>query len=177
MLGVSGQCFPRNMKFDVMNSLLFLLHRLLRNIIINLHSLSGGVMAWLSVCSEVQTCIWPSGFHCNSLSLASVKSRLVLPFWYWLIRVVPDKGPLNGCVCVCVCVHSLCKLQVLFNLWWNSDKPVLVGYLSISVNASSYGLMKHDVGDSFDFQHIAWCAQHSRGVREQIFHTNSLPFQ
>ena len=54
--------------------------------------LSGGVLAWLSVCSEVQTCIWPSGFHCHSLSLASVKSRLVLPFWYRLTRVVPDKG-------------------------------------------------------------------------------------
>jgi len=33
------------------------------------------------------------------LSLASVKSRLVLPFWYRLTRVVVDKGPLNGCVC------------------------------------------------------------------------------
>ena len=64
--------------------------------------LSGGVLAWLSVWSEVQTCIWPSGCHCHSLSLASVKSRLVLPFWYRLTRVVPDKGPLNGCVCVCV---------------------------------------------------------------------------
>ena len=63
--------------------------------------LSGGVQAWLSVWSEVQTCIWPSWCHCNSLSLASVKSRLVLPFWYRLTRVVPDKGPLNGCVCVC----------------------------------------------------------------------------
>jgi len=42
---------------------------------------SSGVLAWLSVWSEVQTCIWPSGFHCHSLSLASVKSRLVLPFW------------------------------------------------------------------------------------------------
>ena len=30
------------------------------------------------------------------------KSRLVLPFWYRLTRVVPEKGPLNGCVCVCV---------------------------------------------------------------------------
>ena len=38
----------------------------------------------------------------HSLSLASVKSRLVLPFWYWLTRVVPEQGPLNGCVCVCV---------------------------------------------------------------------------
>ena len=63
--------------------------------------LSGGVLAWLSVWSEVQTCIWPSRFHCHSLSLSSVKSRLVLSFWYRLTRVVPDKGPLNGCVCVC----------------------------------------------------------------------------
>jgi len=56
--------------------------------------LSGGVLAWLSAWSEVQTCIWPSWCHCHSLSLASIKSRLVLLFW-----VVPDKGPLNG-VCV-----------------------------------------------------------------------------
>ena len=36
-----------------------------------------GVLAWLSVWSEVQTCIWPSWCYCHSLSLASVKSRLV----------------------------------------------------------------------------------------------------
>ena len=41
---------------------------------------SGGVMAWLSVWSEVQMCIWPSWCHCHWLSLASLKSRLVLPF-------------------------------------------------------------------------------------------------
>ena len=63
--------------------------------------LSGGVLAWLSVWSEVQTCIWPSWCHRHSLSLASVKSRLVLPFWYQLTRVVPNEGPLNVCVCVC----------------------------------------------------------------------------
>ena len=61
--------------------------------------LSGGVLAWLSVCCEVQTCIRPSWCHCHSLSLASVKSRLVLPFWYRLTRVVLDKGPLNGSLC------------------------------------------------------------------------------
>ena len=63
--------------------------------------LSGGVLAWLFVWSKVQTCIWPSWCHCHSLSLASVKFRLVLPFWYQLTRVVPDKGPLNVFVCVC----------------------------------------------------------------------------
>jgi len=34
------------------------------------------------------------------MCLASVKSRLVLPFWYRLTWVVPEKGPLNRCVCV-----------------------------------------------------------------------------
>ena len=41
--------------------------------------LRGWVLVWLSVWSAVQTCIWPSWCHCHSLSLASVKSRLVLP--------------------------------------------------------------------------------------------------
>ena len=66
--------------------------------------LISGVLAWLSVWSKVQTCIWPSGCHFHSLSLASVKSRLVLPFWYWLTWVVPDKGPLNGCVCIIIII-------------------------------------------------------------------------
>ena len=57
-----------------------------------------GVLAWLSVWREVQTCKWPSWCHCDSLSLASVKSRLVSPLWYQLIRVVLDKG---------VCVYAL----------------------------------------------------------------------
>ena len=68
--------------------------------------LSGGVLAWLSVWSEVQTCICPSWCHCHSLSLASVKSRLVLPFWYRPIWVVPEKGPLNGCMYVS-CMYSI----------------------------------------------------------------------
>jgi len=77
------------------------------------------VLVWLSVWSEVHTCICPSyvtAAHCllllalkwpivcwcavkKLLTLASVKSRLVLPFWYRLTWVVPEKGPLNGCVC------------------------------------------------------------------------------
>jgi len=67
----------------------------------------------LYIWSEVQTCIRPIWCHCNSLSLASVISRLVLPFWYRLTRVVLDKGSLNGCVCVCVtCAFSALTLLV-----------------------------------------------------------------
>ena len=60
--------------------------------------LSGGVLAWLFVWSGVQICIWPTWCHCHSLSLAPIKSRLVLPFWYRLTWVVPDKGLLNVCM-------------------------------------------------------------------------------
>ena len=76
--------------------------------------LSGGVLAWLSVWSEVRTCIWPSWCHCHSLSLASVKSRLVLPFWYRLTRVVLDKGPLN------VSCDDGHVLQVFVWIYWYS---------------------------------------------------------
>jgi len=44
---------------------------------------------------------------------------LVLPFWYRLTRVVPDKGPLNGmCVCVavviCCCLYDEAEHRVVF---------------------------------------------------------------
>jgi len=70
--------------------------------------LSGGVLVWLSDWSEVQTCIWPS---CHSLSLALVKSRLVLPFWYRLTLVVPEKGPLNACVLVAFVFHYFTRFS------------------------------------------------------------------
>jgi len=50
---------------------------------------------------------WGADLHMAQLvplPLTVSCSRLVLPFWYRLTWVVPDKGPLNGCVCVCVCV-------------------------------------------------------------------------
>jgi len=59
--------------------------------------LSGGVLAWLSVWSEVQHM---AQLMLLPLTVSSVKSRLVLPFWYRLTWVVPDKGPLKGCVAV-----------------------------------------------------------------------------
>jgi len=61
--------------------------------------LSGGVLAWLSICLErgadlhmAQLMPLPLTVSCFS------KIQMVLPFWYQLTRVVPDKGPLNGCI-------------------------------------------------------------------------------
>ena len=73
----------------------------------------------------------PSWCHCHSLSLASVKSRLVLPFWYRPTRVVLEKGPLNGCVCVCdsdLCTAVIsiatvsCNSQSPFQCWYRRHR-------------------------------------------------------
>ena len=90
--------------------------------------LSGGVLAWLFVWRDVQICIWPSLCHCHSLSLASVKSRLVLPFWYWLTRVVPEKGLLNRCVCVRVCGIFYFRLHWLWIFTDNHISKALKHY-------------------------------------------------
>ena len=64
------------------------------------------------------SCIWPSWCHCHSLSLAPVKSRLVLPFWYRLTQVVLEKRPLNGCSSWYeqVCIVRFRIFKVKFNL-------------------------------------------------------------
>jgi len=37
---------------------------------------------------------------------SKIQIGLSVPFWYRLTQVVPDKGPLNGCVCVCECCST-----------------------------------------------------------------------
>ena len=103
----------------IFSALMLLVGRQERHPVCN--KLSGWVLALLSVWSEVQTCVWSSWCHCHSLSLASVKSRLVLPFWYRLTWVVPDKWPLNGFV-FCVNVHDfICIVRnfimMIFHSW------------------------------------------------------------
>ena len=87
------------------------------------------MLAWLSVWGEVQTCICSSWCHCHLLSLASVKSRLVLPFWYQLTWVVPEKWPLNGCLCVCVhCYNYNWRIALDASAWewrWRSHVQFL----------------------------------------------------
>ena len=55
---------------------------------------------------------WGAGSWCHyhSLSLASAKSRLVLPFWYRFIWVVLDKGT-GVCVCMYVAGSTCCSWE------------------------------------------------------------------
>ena len=67
------------------------------------------VKNWVVGCAGMVICLelgadlhMPQRMPLPLTVLASVKSILVLPFWYWLTWVVPEKGSLNVCVCVCV---------------------------------------------------------------------------
>ena len=77
--------------------------------------LSGGVLAWLSAWSEVQTCIWPSWCHCHSLSFASVKSTLVFTFLVPAHLGSPGQRAVKwmcvGCVCVTVLQWQYCHVH------------------------------------------------------------------
>ena len=69
--------------------------------------LSGGVLVWLSVRSDVQISIWPSWCHCHSLSLASEKIQIGFTF---LVAAHPgspgQRAVKRVCVYVCVCLVS-----------------------------------------------------------------------
>ena len=66
------------------------------------NKLSGGVMAWLSVSSEVQT-------HMAQL--------MPLP-----LTVSCSKGPLNGCVCVCALDKYIFSALTLL-VWRQEEHP------------------------------------------------------
>jgi len=56
----------------------------------------------------------------TSSSLASFKSRLVIPFWYWLTQVVLEKMPLNGCSSSSSSSSSLLSYITLLCIFCNS---------------------------------------------------------
>ena len=72
--------------------------------------------------------------------LASVKSRSVLTFWYRLTRAVPDKRPINGCVCVIKWQSSvrISKAIKTNNAKNSAKKQVLVVHSDMYVSASSW---------------------------------------
>ena len=77
--------------------------------------LSGGVLAWLSVWSELQTCVCPS--------------------WYQLTRVVPDKRPLNGCMFYNIVYWQFGNHQPI--AYWSSHRQNLQPWLLASHSPSA----------------------------------------
>jgi len=87
----------------------------------------GEVLAWLSIWGKVQICIWPSWCHCHSLSLPSVKSRLVLvPTHLGNPEQSPEGRKMDARVraCGCVCVNM--GHQHGCNFYWHLCSWVFV---------------------------------------------------
>ena len=62
---------------------------------------SARVVICLERCADLHTAqLMPLPLTASCFS----KIQTGLPFWYRLTRVVPEKGPLNGCACVNGCV-------------------------------------------------------------------------
>jgi len=64
---------------------------------------------------------------------------LVLPFWYRLTWVVPEKGPLNGCMYVCMyVVYLLCNCNSKYYLlaYYMLDTDVVKGLTSFHPEVS-----------------------------------------
>ena len=86
-----------------------------------------------------------------SLTVSSVKSRLVLPFWYRLTWVILEKGPLNVCVCThpnlngCVCVVSRRLRQTMRLAHWSvcpsQVAPMMWG--SVDLDDSVHRVLRH----------------------------------
>jgi len=91
-------------------------------------------------------CGYLSGARCRLAygpALASVKSRLVLPFWYWLTRVVLDKGPLNACVWFSVLFgrwQQTCGLSL--SLLWQLVYPDTFSPILLELYQGKHGLME-----------------------------------
>ena len=125
------------------------------------------MLAWLSFWSEVQTCIWPSWCHYHSLSLASVKSRLVLPSWYRLTWVVPDKRAVKQ-VRVCLlylgtetCLQGFCCVMS----YWPTTSQPCQGRLNVLGAPEPTRLM----GRPWDRGFSGWAPQSFLSANVQLF--------
>jgi len=64
-------------------------------------------------------CIWSTDdTTATPLSLASLKSRLVSPFWCRLTQVVLEKWPLNECLFVLCCITTNVALPSTVSIPW-----------------------------------------------------------
>ena len=115
------------------------------------------MLAWLSVWSDVQICIWPSWCHCHSLSLASVKSRLVFTF------LVPAHLGSHG--------QRAVKRVCLCRLWTLEDRRVRADLVEVYKIIHGFSPVSFDT--FFEFSHNSNTTKrslklHKRRVRTDL---------
>jgi len=92
--------------------------------------LSGEVLAWLSVWSEVQMIdIWSSWCICHPIISCCSKIQNGLPFWCRLAKVALEERPLNGCsnsssISSKYGIWHFCIWQVKWCNWFTAKWPL-----------------------------------------------------
>jgi len=132
-----------------------------------------GLLVWLFVWSKVQiVCLSSSWCQCHPKtpsSLASFKSRLVLPFWYRLMQVILEKRPLNGCSCSRSSVHCrqtyrkadrYADSKTLYPHSGNSNKKLL--YIQPTEKTKQ---VMYDLLSSYPF---VWISCHKSDIRRVV---------
>ena len=90
---------------------------------------SGGVLAWLSLWSEMQAWIWPSWCHCHSLFSCFSKIQIVFTF---LLPAHPGSPGKRAVKRVCVYVAVVCCVRFGFCLSLHLCRSYLLIYLLVS---------------------------------------------
>ena len=123
------------------------------------------MLAWSSVYSEVQTCIWPSWCHCHPKtppSLASFKSRLVLPFWYRHTRSVSHMTHVDHAILVttdCVIMlRVLCDLKTFLGHggWLYPGCPWKEGVVVVAAAIIAAIIIIIIIISSFSKENLIW---------------------
>jgi len=106
--------------------------------------LSDGVLAWLSVWSEVQICISPSWCHSHPVISYFTKIQNGLPFWCQLTQVVLEKRPLNECSSVVVQTRWTFSWVSFLNLLsWSRSQFVLSNFACLLQNTVLHVTASH----------------------------------
>ena len=126
------------------------------------------MLAWLSVWSEVQTCIWPT---------VSCFSKIQIGFTFLVLAHPGSPGQRTvKRVCVCACVHMCCLSAVSSrNLTWRDVQNIVVETSRIpnaeedgwTVNGGGYHVNHRFGFGALDCGRMVEAAQGWIGVQEQ----------
>ena len=94
--------------------------------------------------------------HC----LISAKSRLVLHFWYRLTRVVPEKGPLNGCVCGAEHIYGVNRMSTTMTLAWQlACHEIYNAFLRLCTQCTPHWMEVSTLDRNRTVFSVSWCLE------------------
>ena len=102
--------------------------------------LSGGMLAWLSVWNQVQTCIWPSWCHCRSLTCFS---KIQIGFTFLVPAHLGSPGQRAAKLVCCCCLAWMTGWLTRLTARWRERRfflPRITSWSTIAAAAEAHTL-------------------------------------